>query len=104
MSSFLKKVIEVGTATAISRIVWEEALDTEEPDYRLDQGEFRKLSIFEWNGNVVLFKINCPCGGESFLIPCLCESILQCIELVSRCKKEDCGRPLVAEVRFVLNP
>lgn len=77
---------------------WEKVFLTETPDEVLKDGELAHMRYYNWQGNVALFKISCSCGGQTLLIPTLCERIDATHQLQGVCMK--CEKRLSASVHF----
>jgi len=79
---------------------WERVFGTEVPDEWLKDGETAHMNYHIWRNEVVLFKFCCECGGESWLVPVLCDWVDGTYEVQGVCKQ--CERRLSARVHFFI--
>ena len=77
---------------------WEEVFETSVPDERLKDGELARMRYRTWRNEVVLFKIRCLCGGETFLLPILCDWLDGTHDIKGICMT--CEKRLAAQVHF----
>jgi len=68
----------------------ERALGTDYPDEWLKDGETVHMNYHIWRNEVVLFKFRCECGGESSIVPVLCDWVDGTYSVKGVCKKCEC--------------